>query len=277
MHDSVFFSIAWATVLTIMPTTTNAELFNRGGGLIYDSVQNLTWTQNAGMSGFRSSWDDAMTWAEDLEFGGFDDWRLPTTTQFDDPTCSGDIRSAGDFKLFYEHRTGCTGGEMELLTYLHDPWDNPLFINVVDDRYWTDTPYRDWTDPCINYPAYDVDCNKNNDNGVRTDFYWQWGFTDFQDTGGIYDNVPFKTTLRGTNDRYAWAVRDGDVIVPALSGDINLDGRVNVADYLLLTKFVLGTGPTPTAAEFDAGDMNLNAQLDAGDLVLLSRTLMGLI
>ena len=302
-----------ATVLAIVSTTTNAELFDRGGGLIYDSDQDLTWLVNANYAALELSdmrvaevisevgsvaghtlipsdfyktpigiytgamkWWGAMAWAETLVYGGFDDWRLPTTMQFDDPSCSGDIRSAGQYKLFYEHRAGCTGGEMELLTYLHDPWNNPLFINVNRTRYWMATPYRDWMDPCID-PIYEVPCSINNDNGVRTNFYWQWGFTGFKDPGGEYDNVPFKTTLYGGNNRFAWAVRDGDVIASSLPGDINFDGQVNVADYLLLSQFVLETGLTPTAAELTAGDMNLNGQLDAGDLVIHSRTIMGLI
>ena len=273
MNDSVFFSILWATALVLVSISVNAELFDRGNGLIYDSVQDLTWTQDAGMSGYRTSWDDAMAWAANLEFGGFDDWRLPVTTQFDDPTCSGDVRAAGVYVLFYESRLDCRGGEMELLTYLHDPWTNPLFINVNRTRYWMAAPYRDWIDPCIYYPDYDVPCTIENDNGIRTNFYWQWGFTGFDGLNG----PAFKTTLRGTNDRYAWAVRDGDVITPALPGDINFDGEVTAADYLLLTQFVLGTGSTPTTAELNAGDMNSNGQLDAGDLVLHLRTVMGLI
>ncbi len=92
MNDSTVFSLLCATVLAIVSTTTHAELFDRGGGLIYDSAQNLTWTQNAGMSGYRSSWDDAMAWAENLEFGGYNDWRLPTTTQLSDPTCGVDLQ-----------------------------------------------------------------------------------------------------------------------------------------------------------------------------------------
>ena len=168
---------------------------------------------------------------------------------------------------------------MELLTYMYDPWNNPIFINVNKKRYWTDTPYRDWIDPCIYHPAYDVQCNLNggNDTGDRTGFYWQWGFTGFQDAGGIYHNIPYKTTLSREADRYAWAVRDGDVIASTLLGDINLDGQVNAADYLLLTQFVLETGATPTTDEFNAGDLNENNQLDAGDLVILSRIIMGLI
>ena len=222
MKQPHLFSTLCCCIFTFVTATSNAELFDRGGGLIYDSDQDLTWTKNAGMF-YGRQYDvidevGAVTWAENLEFGGFDDWRLPTTTQFDDPTCSVDIRSAGQYVLFYEHRANCTGGEMELLTYLHDPWNNPIFINVNRTRYWMATPYRDWIDPCIDFPDYDVPCTFENDSGDRTDFYWQWGFTGFKDPDGAYDNIPFKTTLEGSNKRFAWAVRDGDVggvIIPA--------------------------------------------------------------
>ena len=100
-----------AAVMSFTSLSSQAALFDRGGGLIYDTTQDLTWTQDAGMSG-SLTWDEAVAWAENLEFWGADDWRLPTTTQFDDPTCSGDVRSAGRFQLFFEHRLDCRGGEM---------------------------------------------------------------------------------------------------------------------------------------------------------------------
>jgi len=269
MKQSHLFGTLCFCVFTVISSSSNAALVDRGGGLIYDSDQDLTWTQDAGLSGFRSSWDDATAWAENLVFGSVGGWRLPTTTQFDDPTCSGDVR--GD--LFFEHRLDCLGGEMERLTAAADPWTNTLFENLNRTRYWTATLYRDGVDPCIGFPdAYDVECNLLNDDGDRTGFYWQWGFTGF---GGI-NGPAYKTTLKGTNDRYAWAVHDGDVGgAPLLPGDINFDGQVNIADYLLLTQFVLGIRFTPTATELNAGDMNGNGQLDVGDLVIHSRTIMG--
>ena len=48
MNDSKFFNILCATILVIVSTATHAELFDRGDGLIYDSDQDLTWTQDAG-------------------------------------------------------------------------------------------------------------------------------------------------------------------------------------------------------------------------------------
>jgi hypothetical protein len=60
------------------------ELINRGNGLIYDTVQNLTWLQDANYaqtSGFDSDGrvvlNQAVNWVNSLEFAGLDDWRLP--------------------------------------------------------------------------------------------------------------------------------------------------------------------------------------------------------
>ena len=275
--------IAVFCFLAIFATKSAAELIDRGNGLIYDSVQDLTWMQNAQV--FYGSQSSVESQIENHVYMGFDDWRLPTSTQGDDPTCSPDARYTTEYEFFYEHRVYCTGGEMEMLTALYDPWNNNLFKYVDGNgrvqryinrtRYWTATPYRDAVDPCINYPNYDVECTIEGDNGDRTNFYWQWGFTGFKDRYGPYNNLPYKTTLEQGNGRYGWAVRDGDVIPSALAGDMNLDGLVNAADYLILHQFVLGVRTGPTQDELDAGDMNNNGGFDTGDLVIHSRTVLG--
>jgi hypothetical protein len=211
-----------------MSTATNAALIDLAGGLIYDDVENLTWTQDAGMSGW-VNWQEATDWAASLVFGGVGGWRLPGTTQFDDPTCSSDVR--GDIRN--EVRVGCLGGEMELLTDSADPWTNDLFENVNRTRYWTATPYRDWEDPCIYYPDYDVPCTQEDDNGLRTGFYWQWGFTGAGDI-----DEPLKTTLSGGNDRYAWAVHDGRVSAIPVPAAIYLFGSGLVGLFGVMKKKV---------------------------------------
>lgn len=68
-----------------------AALIDRGGGLLYDDVLNVTWLQDANYavtSGYdadgRMTWNDAMTWAANLSYYDsvrgvtYDDWRLPT-------------------------------------------------------------------------------------------------------------------------------------------------------------------------------------------------------
>jgi PEP-CTERM motif len=58
--------------------SASATLLNRGPDLVYDDVLNVTWTRNATLPGSSALvWADANTWAANLVFGGFDDWRLP--------------------------------------------------------------------------------------------------------------------------------------------------------------------------------------------------------
>lgn len=65
--------------------TTQAGLIDRGNGMIYDDVLNVTWLQDANYmktsgasdSGY-ANWDSAQSWVNSLDFGGYTDWRLPT-------------------------------------------------------------------------------------------------------------------------------------------------------------------------------------------------------
>lgn len=58
-------------------SSAEATLIDRGNGLIYDTVLNITWTQNENLLGL-GTWANQMTKANNLVFGGFDDWRLAT-------------------------------------------------------------------------------------------------------------------------------------------------------------------------------------------------------
>jgi len=85
----------------LLPGHAHATLFDRGGGLIYDDVLDITWLQDANYaatSGWaaanivdngisatnnifadgRMGWNAAEAWADQLLYGGHDDWRLPT-------------------------------------------------------------------------------------------------------------------------------------------------------------------------------------------------------
>lgn len=73
-----------ALLLVLVSTPARAELIDLGSGLIYDTVQDLTWLQDA-MYAQTSGYDsdgrmmlaDAVQWTDSLVYGGFDDWRLP--------------------------------------------------------------------------------------------------------------------------------------------------------------------------------------------------------
>lgn len=84
-------SLALFAVLTANGAA-QAALENRGGGLIYDSVLDVTWLQDANYaktSGYdtdgKMGWAAANTWAANLSYGGYTDWRLPTMIDTDGP------------------------------------------------------------------------------------------------------------------------------------------------------------------------------------------------
>ena len=67
-----------------MTGMASATLWDRGGGLIYDDHLNITWLQDANYaktSGYDSdglmNWANAVDWADNLIYGGYNDWRLP--------------------------------------------------------------------------------------------------------------------------------------------------------------------------------------------------------
>ena len=71
--------------MAVANQATHASLIDRGNGLIYDTVLNVTWMQDVALArtlGTDSDgifdWFDAKAWANQLVYGGFDDWRLPT-------------------------------------------------------------------------------------------------------------------------------------------------------------------------------------------------------
>jgi len=101
---------------------SDAELFDRGGGLIYDDLLDITWLQYANYSGQTMTWYDATNWVGNLDYQGYDDWRLPVS----DTSCSG---------------SNCTQSEMGHLFYTEGVTsDAPgIFIDVRPYMYWSGT------------------------------------------------------------------------------------------------------------------------------------------
>ena len=60
---------------------------------------------------------------------------------------------------------------------------------------------------------------------------------------------------------------------PAISGDVNADGKANLADLVLLQKWLLGTSETKLA-NWQAGDLNADGVLNGFDLCLLREKLL---
>ena len=133
-------------VLGLMAGGANAALFSRAGGtMVYDSVLNITWLADMNVNGLMG-WDAATVWADNLVYGGYSDWRLPTLNP-SDTTCTS--RIGGGYN--------CTGGELSHLfvtdlgnqaaqSVLIQTGDTPtqianllLFSKVQSYGYWSGT------------------------------------------------------------------------------------------------------------------------------------------
>lgn len=180
-----------AALLAFSAGTSQATLIDRGGGLIYDDVLNITWLQDANYaktSGYDPTgvmtWDEAMAWADQLVIGNYTDWRLPRTVQ---PDSSCDDQYPGPLG----YGANCTGSELGYLFYINLGGNADssilashnsnflLFENVKNEFYWSETEYLNLT-------------------SQAWDFYMSNGYQ--------YADYKFEP-----NSRYAWAVRDGDV------------------------------------------------------------------
>ena len=87
-----------------------ASLVARTGGMVYDTVNKITWAADANLaqtSGYdtdgKMTWSGAKTWADQLTLGGYTDWSLPTTV----PALSGYNQKGSQMgDLFYNQLGG---------------------------------------------------------------------------------------------------------------------------------------------------------------------------
>jgi len=67
-------------ILFIVITPVEADLIDNGDGTVTDS-RGILWQKSA-EDGFEGTWEEALTWAANLDFAGYDDWRLPCAHNF---------------------------------------------------------------------------------------------------------------------------------------------------------------------------------------------------
>ncbi len=146
--------------------SAKAALHDRGAGLIYDDILDITWMGNANYGGITMNWDNAINWAESLDYQDFQDWRLPAT----DISCTG---------------KSCTDSEMgHLFESSGITYESPgQFTDVKNFMYWSG--------------------NEDPDDSTNA---WRFSFK--------YGSQDISSK---DLKRYAWAVRDGDTILPAVA------------------------------------------------------------
>lgn len=123
--------------LMLWGTAANAALFDRGNGMIYDSVLNITWLQDANMSGLLNR-AEAVAYVDNLVFGGYEDWRLPIMDVNGDGTvvsCPNvSEETCRDNELAYMFYENFGGAFDQDLTGDQAPFTG------IQNFYWSNTP-----------------------------------------------------------------------------------------------------------------------------------------
>jgi hypothetical protein len=184
-------SAGWSTLLMLAGmSASQATLIDRGGGLIYDDVLNVTWLQDAnyaetsGYSEFGNlTWNEAKDWAGGLAYEDtvrgviYDDWRLPGT--INDPSSLG-------------YDTTGLSSELAYMYYINLGYAP----NYSHDRY-APAPTSDAYNPFLNlnYRSYW--------SGTQSDFDGRAWMVHFHFGSQEIDGMD--------SGMKVWAVRDGDV------------------------------------------------------------------
>ena len=235
----------------------SVTLLDRGNGMFYDTVQNLTWYLAEADSRIKHHWTarvnsipTALEYVASLSVNGISGWRLPTGKASSNPdpyAASGELGA-----LFYRS----LGGGAR--TGLPEPYPGPYSGLLQRGFYWTGTLV-------------------STAGGMNS-----YAILDF-DTGKWAMDCGMPTMSFGN---YLLAVHDGDVAAPETpqSGDFNGDGSVDVTDALLALRSAVGL-LTPNSSQLRRGDVapfisgkpQPDGVIDAGDALVILRRVVGLI
>lgn len=203
---------------TLAAGSAQAQLFDRGSGLIYDSVQNITWLADANYaktSGYDAdgltSWQNAVDWVNNLNYvdsvrnTSYSDWRLPSFSDLGAPGCN-----YGNSSTDCGYNVAVTSSELAHLYY--GDFANKAILDSLG----------------LTQPGYGIvdDPSTPNDeslfNHIQSFSYWLG--TSYNDDAG---KAWFFSTATGIqsysikgNNFSIWAVRDGDVAAVPLPGAV---------------------------------------------------------
>lgn len=211
--------------LLAVSCAAQAALHDRGGGLIYDDVLNVTWLQDANYaqtSGHDAdggmTWNDAIAWAAGLSYfdsvrnATYSDWRLPSISPIDGVTWNNIISYNGTTDAGFNISAagtpyaGSTASELAFMFHqnlgnqsIYTPQVTPSSCGYA---LQTGGTCLENTGPFMNLKSGSYWTGE--EYGYDTTQAWEFR-TDAGMQGAGYKVHP-------NNNFYAWAVRDGDVV-----------------------------------------------------------------
>jgi hypothetical protein len=183
----------------------DAALIDRGRGMIYDTVLDVTWLKNANYAQTscydadgRMTWAAATAWADQLTFGGYTDWRLPAVSPV--KGAAFDFSWANDGSTDQGYNITSTSSELMYMFY----------VNLKNPGARTTTGETNPTWGSFNVGVFQ--------NLYRDPYHFYWS--------GIRKDLSYivaanyyagsQTAISPDELGFAWAVRDGDIAnVPA--------------------------------------------------------------
>ncbi len=182
---------------------SKAALFDRGGGMIYDDVLDVTWLQDANYaktSGYDAdglmTWNAAKTWADNLSFGGYNDWRLPDVQPINGGNFNTNFSNDGSTDTAYN------------ITSTRSELANLFYVSLGNDGF------RDASGALSGCSSVSPFCLTNSGPFINLQpsiYFFGVDITSIRvwvfNFGSGFQSVNFKN-----NSFYAWAVRSGDVV-----------------------------------------------------------------
>jgi hypothetical protein len=265
--------------LLLQSVPVHAALHDRGGGLFYDDVLDVTWLQDAAYqvtsnapnvdTNGKMTWQNAMNWATSLVYHDsvrnvdWDDWRLPTVSPVNGTT----LNIAYSFDGSTDNGYNITNPASEL-SYMY--YINLAGVSLVDTNGNFRPGQQGIADPSP-FTGISGAVWTQTDHPADSSQAFVVGM------GNGHQNWFSKSDVNSV-----WAVRNGDVDIPH-DGDLNADGLVNVAD-LLFGYRVLSGKITLTTEQSLHGDVAPlvdgkpapDGKFSIGDLLAIQRKIFGL-
>jgi hypothetical protein len=165
---------------------SQAALYDRGNGFIYDEVLDITWLQDANYANttnatpwYRTGWmvyDDAVAWTDSLNLAGTSDWRLPSAGENPSMGWSSDSELG---HMFYNN-LGNSGSVTNTTFIDGETGLSVSFENIQNTIYWLSEELPEnkvWT--------FKMEAGKMLDYASRNSGYHIWAVHD----GDIANNI----------------------------------------------------------------------------------------